>query len=106
LALKATKPSNQDNCKPLSNHKIYVGRLDPTFATPKYLWAASADVVIDVGSNNPDGPFEGFRGWATDQASLRFLNPDFRAKKGVSHNGLLNDRDVLNTLQFQYGFPF
>jgi RHS repeat-associated protein len=100
--LKITKSSENDPCqpKPLSNHKIYVGRLDPTLAIPKSVWAAGADVVVDVGSNNP-----GSRD-PRDWGSLLLLRPDFRARKGVSHNGLLDDREVLDRLQFQYGFPF
>jgi RHS repeat-associated protein len=97
--LKTTKPSIQYPCA-LSKHEIYVGRLDPT-GVPKFV-NRGADVIVDVGSNNPGSKD------IRDRAALNpfLLKPDFRAKKGVSHDGLLDDREILNKLQFQYGFPF
>jgi RHS repeat-associated protein len=92
--------STKSDCNTQSRHDIYVGRLDPT-GVPKFA-VQGADLIIDVGSNNPGSKDP------RDRAALNpfLLRPDFRAKKGVGHNGLLNDRDVLNKLQFDYGFPF
>jgi RHS repeat-associated protein len=92
--------STKSDCNTQSRHDIYVGRLDPT-GVPKFA-VQGADLIVDVGSNNPGSKDP------RDRAALNpfLLRPDFRAKKGVGHNGLLNDRDVLNKLQFDYGFPF
>jgi RHS repeat-associated protein len=94
--LRTTKFSSK--CNISKSTEINLARLDPTFVLKEINLGASR--IIDVGSNNP-GSFD-----PRDIASL--LNPsiDFRAKKGVSHDGLLKDREILDRLQFQYGFNF
>jgi RHS repeat-associated protein len=86
-----------DRCANPDSIVIQVGRLDPTgIAKP-----TGANQVIDVGSNV-------LRAWVftRESSSNTFLKPDFRAPLGVDHDGLLDNKTVVTTLQKRYGFGF
>jgi hypothetical protein len=85
-----------DRCYPIP---IKVCRLDP-IGIPKSI-IIGAEQVVDIGSNKPDSRDP------RDRAALSFLRPDFRARKGVGHSDLLNDREILDRLATPpYNFLF
>jgi RHS repeat-associated protein len=65
-----------------------------------------ADKVVTIGSNNPSGEGSEGKDKTIDYFNAKFYRADIRAKAGISHNGLLDDRDVLLRAQALRRFKF
>jgi RHS repeat-associated protein len=66
----------------------------------------NANKVVTVGSNNPSGEGSEGKDKLIDYSNAKFYRADIRALAGVSHNGLLNDIEVLRRAQAFARFKF
>jgi hypothetical protein len=98
-------PSFDNICLDPKKIKIQVVQLDPTFVIPRPI---GANLTLRVGSNNIRKKIVGNRDKMSENPDGMILSDlsalangavDILAKKGVSHNDLLNDYDVIRETQ-------